>query len=412
MDQQQQQQQQGVAGLFVRSLLRDTILLKPQHVGSNYREVLQHRLRSQFEGVCSRHGYVLPGSVVVHRVAPGQVEAISLNGDVRYDVQYYASVCNPAIGTVVGARVVNSNRFGVLAQSGVQHADGEFLPVLECIVTRQVLGGMASEVDLDDLVPGREVWVEILGKKFELNDVKVSIVGRAVTAETAAAATAAAAAAAASAGQALTAASAAAAASASASAAAAAAAAAVDGRMIDVPLDSVYDYSDDGDPGDRETARADKEEDDEEHEEGKGVADADADAADSDEEAAAGKKERTRKKKGVSGRPAVVGDDGASDEDDEDDDDEDEDEEEEDEDDEEEGVAGSDGDVVEDEDVEEEEELEEEDEDADADADTDAASASASIGVDNDEDVFVVKGNAKGSSSGRTRRSGRGKKGA
>lgn len=163
---------------FVRSLLRDAVLIKPEYLGSNFREVIQQQLRLRLEGVCSRHGYIMPGSVAVHKVSLGRVEATSLNGDVRFDVQYMANVCNPPVGAHLPARVVNMNKFGVLLQTGLMQTDGAFVPVVEIVVTRQPLNGVGSEVDLDNLSPGDEVRVEIVGKRFELNDEKISVVGR------------------------------------------------------------------------------------------------------------------------------------------------------------------------------------------------------------------------------------------
>lgn len=168
--------------IFVRSLLRDATLLKPQFIGSNFREVLQQQIRDKVEGICSRHGYVLPNSVMVHRISPGRLEAVSLNGDVRFDVQYYAQVCNPPVGAVLPARVANTNRFGVLVHCGILQRDGEFLPVIEAIATKQPISGKSqpSEVDLDALSVGDDVRIEVLGKKFELNDDRISVIARIV----------------------------------------------------------------------------------------------------------------------------------------------------------------------------------------------------------------------------------------
>jgi DNA-directed RNA polymerase subunit E'/Rpb7 len=167
--------------LFVRSLLRDAVLVKPMFLGSNYREMVQQLMHTKVEGVCSRHGFVMPGSVAVHKVAPGRLEAVSLNGDVRFDMQYYANVCNPPVGTILKARVVNVNKFGILAHSGVLLPNGDFVPVVETIITKQpVAATAASEIDLDSVAQGDEINVEILGKKFELNDTKISVIGRAV----------------------------------------------------------------------------------------------------------------------------------------------------------------------------------------------------------------------------------------
>ena len=168
----------SVESYCLRSPLRDTVLVKPHMIGSNYREVVLHLLRS-FEGVCSRHGYIVPGSISVHKIDNGNVQAFSLNGDVCYNVRYYASVCNPPIGAVLNARIVNMNKFGIMTHSVITAEDGTFKPVIESIITRQPAGPtLGSDVDLDTLKIGDTVFVEILGKKFDLNDKKISVIGR------------------------------------------------------------------------------------------------------------------------------------------------------------------------------------------------------------------------------------------
>jgi DNA-directed RNA polymerase subunit E'/Rpb7 len=170
------------AGCFVRSLVRDAIIVKPARLGSNVREVLLRKLRSRFEGICSRHGYILPGSIELVRVSTGRCEGANLNGDVRFEVQYQASVCNPGIGTVVAARVVNVNRIGVQAHAGVYRRDDATVasvPVLLIVITKHGTE-LKSEVDLEGVQIGDQVNVEILGKKLELNQREIKVIGRLV----------------------------------------------------------------------------------------------------------------------------------------------------------------------------------------------------------------------------------------
>jgi DNA-directed RNA polymerase subunit E'/Rpb7 len=170
------------AGCFVRSLVRDAIIVKPDRLGSNIREVLLRALRTHFEGICSRHGYILPGSIELVRVSAGRCEGASLNGDVRYEVQYQADVCNPGIGTVVSARVVNMNRVGILAHAGVYRREDvtvASVPVLEIVISK-TSAELQSEVDLESVQIGDVVNVEIMGKKLELNQREIKVLGRLV----------------------------------------------------------------------------------------------------------------------------------------------------------------------------------------------------------------------------------------
>ena len=162
------------AALRVKVLLRDKIKFmshelkrtKPQ----KYREKLLKYLQVKLEGICSKHGYIHTGSIELYKIAPGIVEVAHLNGGSLFNVCFYATVCNPSVNSIIKARVTNTNRFGILAETGV----------LEIIVAKNSVN-IESEIDLESVVAGDEITVEIIGKKFELGDKKISIIGRALS---------------------------------------------------------------------------------------------------------------------------------------------------------------------------------------------------------------------------------------
>lgn len=176
------------AGCFQACLVSDAIILKPHQIGRNIRDVISLKLSSTFEGVCSRHGYILPGSIRLHSMSQGSLESANLNGDVRYDLRYHALVCNPAIGSVFVARVVNMTRFGFLLHSGASPAGGDSVTrlssIVETVVSRQATYTDDSHpdlfVDLDTILIGDNVNIRVMGKKFQLNDRHIFVVGRIV----------------------------------------------------------------------------------------------------------------------------------------------------------------------------------------------------------------------------------------
>jgi DNA-directed RNA polymerase subunit E'/Rpb7 len=163
--------------LLVRSTLRDCVLLRPHHLGSNIREVAEAHMKARCEGLCTRHGYIMPGSVGNCRVKKVGVEGACLNGDTRVDMLYSALVCNPPSGAVVAATVSKNNTFGVRAHCGT--VDGR--PVLDIIIIKNWAEKPSDPgVDLSALAPGDAVHVEIVGADFKLGDETISVVGRAV----------------------------------------------------------------------------------------------------------------------------------------------------------------------------------------------------------------------------------------
>jgi DNA-directed RNA polymerase subunit E'/Rpb7 len=156
--------------IFMRMLLTDKIKLEPAFLSKRYKDEVLRRLKLKLEGICSRHGFIKPNSIEIYKVCMGKVELVSLNGNVLFDVSFYADICNPLIGSVIKSKVMNVNKFGILAE-----AEG----VVEIIIAKNSVG-IQSEVDLNKIRIGDEVLVEVVGKKFELNDKKIALIGRVV----------------------------------------------------------------------------------------------------------------------------------------------------------------------------------------------------------------------------------------
>lgn len=168
--------------IFIRTLLTDKIKLRPSQISNRLKEHLINSLRQKFEGMCSYHGYIKPNSIEIFKYSLGTIQALSLNGDVEYIVQYNADVCNPSIGSIVHTKIVNTNKFGVLAHTGISDESGRFVPILEVVVAKNMVNAQ-NDRNVEELKVGDEIHVEIIGKKFELSDKKISAVARIINTE-------------------------------------------------------------------------------------------------------------------------------------------------------------------------------------------------------------------------------------
>lgn len=165
-----------VSGFFSRLTLRENVVLKPRQMDKNYRDAIVQILRRKYEGLCSHNGYILPGSIDLVDESEGVLRHFSLNGDTEFATRFTADVCCPCIGMIVRAKVVNINKLGIMLVVN-DHTDHT---VLEIIVVKGFDGAkMTSDIDkrLDDVQIGQEFDVEVLGRRFCLNDRKISIVG-------------------------------------------------------------------------------------------------------------------------------------------------------------------------------------------------------------------------------------------
>jgi hypothetical protein len=79
---------------------------------------------------------------------------------------------------IVSAQVKNKNALGLLAESKLL-IDKDEIPVLDIIVPKKATG-ISSDIDLDEVQVGDQIWVMVMGKRYQLNDKIISIIGRAV----------------------------------------------------------------------------------------------------------------------------------------------------------------------------------------------------------------------------------------
>ena len=165
--------------MFFPIRFKTHVQLVPFELDVNIEQTLMAKLKKRYEGVCSRFGYIKPDTLQILHRSLGSFMKPHFNGHTRFEVLLIGEVCNPTQGMVVSAKVQAKNNLGILAESSIPRAGLPDLPLLDIIVPRRS-AGIASEVDLDTIAVGEEVYVEVLGKRYQLNDSKISIIGRIV----------------------------------------------------------------------------------------------------------------------------------------------------------------------------------------------------------------------------------------
>lgn len=162
--------------MFFPVRFKTSVQLAPADLHDDFDTIILHKLRKTLEGVCSRYGYIKTDSLEIVKRSSGKLMKQHFNGYVYFTVVCKGEVCNPAKDMVIEAKVVNKNALGILAES---YIEGNTVPVLDIIVPKKT-AGIISEVDIDDISIGDNVFVMVIGKRFQLNDSKISIIGRVV----------------------------------------------------------------------------------------------------------------------------------------------------------------------------------------------------------------------------------------
>lgn len=162
---------------FIEIKNQDVVKIAPSLLNTNYTENILKILKKKYEGVCSKFGYVKKNSISIVSVTQGLVELSTFHGYVLFDVKFTASVCNPAMGSVIECVVNKINAFGVLCTSGIM-VDNVYNNILNIVIPKNNSQFMNNASIIEHVNVNDVVYVEILGKKYILNNTTINVFGK------------------------------------------------------------------------------------------------------------------------------------------------------------------------------------------------------------------------------------------
>ena len=160
--------------LFIPIKFRTTIQLVPIEINKNFEKTILNKLKKNLEGVCSKHGYIREDSIKIIKRSVGMFKKQNFNGNIIFDIECIAEICNPAQGSIIKCTVKAKNSLGILAEGFYSNK-----PILEIIIPK-ISAGIQSEINIDKINIGDEIKIEVCGKKFQLFDKHISIIGKAI----------------------------------------------------------------------------------------------------------------------------------------------------------------------------------------------------------------------------------------
>ena len=128
-------------------------------------KLLEAKMRERIEKKCSRHGYVLEGSMNLLSRSMGTMERGRFTGSILFHVQAEGKVLNPPDKTILEGEVIRKNKMGIY----VNYKDA-----IRVIVPRDANIGK-DEFDLVEI--GETITVEIKKSRFQVNDEYILSVG-------------------------------------------------------------------------------------------------------------------------------------------------------------------------------------------------------------------------------------------
>ena len=160
--------------LFIPIKFKTNVILKPHEINENFDGIILKKLKAIYENVCSKYGYIKNNSIKILKRSIGTIKTQHFNGNVCFDVVCIAEICNPIQGSIIKCKVKAKNSLGLLAEGYYDK-----IPILEIIVPK-ISAGIQSEVNLDTISIGQEIKIEVCGKKYQLFDKHISIIGKAI----------------------------------------------------------------------------------------------------------------------------------------------------------------------------------------------------------------------------------------
>jgi len=127
--------------------------------------LLLQKLSTRMENKCSRHGFVLPGTMKILSRSMGYIEKGRFTGDIIFHVQAEAKVLNPPAGFTLEGVVIRKNKMGMY----VSYNDA-----IRIILPRDLHTGDEA---FEAIPVGANVNVEIQKSRFQVNDAYILSVG-------------------------------------------------------------------------------------------------------------------------------------------------------------------------------------------------------------------------------------------
>jgi DNA-directed RNA polymerase subunit E'/Rpb7 len=139
----------------------------------SFDELLTEKIKNKLEGKCSRHGYVISGTLKILSRSMGTMERGRFTGSILFYLQAEADVLNPPEGQELQGIVIRKNKMGIYVSYSVKEGDTE-TEAIRVIVPRDLhIGDEAFEA----VEIGERISVQIKKSRFQINDPYILSVG-------------------------------------------------------------------------------------------------------------------------------------------------------------------------------------------------------------------------------------------
>lgn len=151
--------------IFYNTVIWNRILINSCDINKSINNTILNILVENNEGKCVREGYIKEGSIKLLKRSVPYVYGSQMNGKLHVDVLYDAQICCPMKGNIIECKIEKINKLGILASTGP----------LSIIIARDF---HKNKEVFKDLKEDSDITIEIIDKKFNINEKKISVIAR------------------------------------------------------------------------------------------------------------------------------------------------------------------------------------------------------------------------------------------
>lgn len=154
------------SSIYVNNIINNRVFLSINEVGNNLDEVILQKLKNNYEGKCSKEGFIKPNSIKLVTYSSGLVK----NSKISFDVVYECSICKPVEGMIIKNCIVkNVTKAGIRAETKEKE---EVSPVV-IFISRD---HHYQNTEFSTIKENDSIIVRVIGIRYELNDKYISII--------------------------------------------------------------------------------------------------------------------------------------------------------------------------------------------------------------------------------------------
>ena len=149
--------------IYIKSVLVRKIYVEFKHVDNYLKEHMLARLKEEYEGKCSKEGFIRQNSISLLSYSSGLCEG----SEVKFIVTFKCLICMPVVGMKIKVKVLNKTK------AGIRGSSRDPMSPIDVFVTRDhnIHLDVYKKLEIDDIFT-----VKIIGHRFEINDTRISII--------------------------------------------------------------------------------------------------------------------------------------------------------------------------------------------------------------------------------------------